>query len=64
MEWECTSPPPFYNFERAPAVGDPYDFSDLEWEADYERYVKVEPAREIVPETQPEKEPAHAEDSK
>jgi len=64
LEWECTSPPPFYNFERAPAVGDPYDFSDLEWDAENERYVKVEPAREIVPETQPEAEPAHADDSK
>ena len=23
LEWQCTSPPPFYNFETAPAVGDP-----------------------------------------
>jgi len=60
LEWECTSPPPF---ERAPSVGDPYDFSDLEWEAENERYVKVEPKREIIPEEQPETAPVHADDS-
>ena len=63
LEWECTSPPPFYNFERAPAVGDPYDFSNLEWDTENERYVTIEPEREVVPEEQPEAAPVHAEDS-
>jgi cytochrome c oxidase subunit 1 len=63
LEWQCTSPPPFYNFERAPSVGDPYDFSNLEWDSEDERYVTVEPEREIVPEEQPEAAPVHADDS-
>ncbi len=53
LEWHCTSPPPYYNFERAPAVGDPYDFDNLAWDDDHERYVFVEPEREIVPEGEP-----------
>jgi cytochrome c oxidase subunit 1 len=61
LEWHCTSPPPFYNFERAPAVGDPYDFADLEWDDQNQRYVTVEPERKIAPEPTPEKTPAHAE---
>jgi cytochrome c oxidase subunit 1 len=62
LEWNCTSPPPFYNFERAPIVGDPYDFDDIEWDAENDRYVRVEPEREIVPEESPESTPAHAKD--
>ena len=62
LEWNCTSPPPFYNFERAPIVGDPYDFEDIEWDADNDRYVRVEPEREIVPDQTPESTPAHAKD--
>ena len=48
----------------APSVGDPYDFSNLEWDVEDERYVTVEPEREIVPEEQPEAAPVHADDSK
>ena len=59
LEWHCTSPPPFYNFDRPPAVGDPYDFSDIFWDTENERYVTVEPDREIAPTETPE--PAHAE---
>ncbi len=29
LEWHCDSPPPFYNFEHAPVVNDPYDFTSL-----------------------------------
>ncbi len=60
LEWNCTSPPPFYNFERAPVVGDPYDFLDIEWEEKNERYVSTEPERKIVPESDPPKTPTHA----
>tara|TARA_R110002049_G_scaffold285698_1_gene466729 strand:- start:131450 stop:133099 length:1650 start_codon:yes stop_codon:yes gene_type:complete len=60
LEWQCTSPPPFYNFERAPAVGDPYEFRDLEWDDENERYVIVEPDREMVPGESPAESPAHA----
>jgi cytochrome c oxidase subunit 1 len=41
LEWQCTSPPPFYNFDRPPTVGDPYDFSDLRWDATNERYISL-----------------------
>ena len=60
LEWHCTSPPPFYNFERAPAVGDPYDFDDMAWDEEHQRYVFVVPEREIAPE-EPAEVPAHAE---
>ncbi|MCG8648398.1 MAG: cytochrome c oxidase subunit I, partial [Pirellulales bacterium] len=62
LEWHCTSPPPYYNFERAPAVGDPYDFDDLAWDDENERYVFVEPEREVVPQEKPDEAPAHARD--
>ncbi|MEO1614853.1 MAG: cbb3-type cytochrome c oxidase subunit I [Planctomycetota bacterium] len=60
LEWNCTSPPPFYNFDRPPVVGDPYEFGNIEWDAESDRYVKVEPKREVVPTEKPEAVPAHA----
>ena len=62
LEWHCTSPPPFFNFERAPAVGDPYDFLDVEWDDENQRYVYVEPERKIAPDATPSEVPAHATD--
>jgi cytochrome c oxidase subunit 1 len=41
-------------------VGDPYDFTTIEWDGENERYVTVDPEREIAPEEKPETEPAHA----
>ncbi|MBI2840049.1 MAG: cytochrome c oxidase subunit I [Acidobacteria bacterium] len=32
LEWQTSSPPPHDNFPEAPAVGDPYDFSNLEYD--------------------------------
>ncbi|MCC9600106.1 cbb3-type cytochrome c oxidase subunit I [Stieleria sp. JC731] len=60
LEWACTSPPPFYNFERPPVVGDPYEFGDIQWDGASDRYVKVEPKRESVPSETPAESPAHA----
>lgn len=59
LEWSCTSPPPYYNFERPPVVGDPYDFHDVAWEEENERYVITEPARRLVPGETPSEQPAH-----
>lgn len=60
LEWQCTSPPPFYNFARPPVVGDPYDFHDLRWDEATENYVIVEPERKLVPDKKPADLPAHA----
>ena len=60
LEWNCTSPPPFYNFERPPVVGDPYEFGDIAWDSEGDRYVKVTPQREIAPTETPAEQPAHA----
>jgi len=32
LEWQCSSPPPHDNFPTPPLVGDPYDFSGLEYD--------------------------------
>jgi cytochrome c oxidase subunit 1 len=40
LEWECSSPPPHDNFSAAPTVGDPYDFSGIEYDAKQGGYVK------------------------
>ncbi|MEM9643884.1 MAG: cbb3-type cytochrome c oxidase subunit I [Planctomycetota bacterium] len=60
LEFACTSPPPFYNFERAPAVGDPYEFHNIEWDSENERYVTIEPERKHAPDEAPQEAPAHA----
>jgi len=38
LEWQCASPPPHDNFSEAPHVGDPYDFSVLEWDEQEQGY--------------------------
>jgi len=40
LEWQTTSPPHFENFEAAPTVGDPYDFSDLTYDPKTEGWVR------------------------
>ena len=40
LEWACSSPPPHDNFAHAPRVGDPYDFTNLEWDPNVEGYVQ------------------------
>jgi cytochrome c oxidase subunit I len=60
LEWQCTSPPPFYNFARPPVVGDPYDFHDLSWDESTQNYVITPPERKLVPQVFPEDMPAHA----
>jgi cytochrome c oxidase subunit 1 len=38
LEWACASPPPHDNFAVQPSVGDPYDFSVLEWDEKQQGY--------------------------
>lgn len=40
LEWMCSSPPPHDNFSAAPTVGDPYDFSNIEYDGRVGGYVK------------------------
>lgn len=40
LEWECATPPPHDNFATPPHVGDPYDFSNIEYDAKIGGYVK------------------------
>jgi cytochrome c oxidase subunit 1 len=60
LEWQCTSPPPYYNFARPPVVGDPYDFHDLRWDESTQNYVIDQPERTLVPDEKPADLPAHA----
>jgi cytochrome c oxidase subunit 1 len=39
LEWQCTSPPPYYNFKKTPTVGDCYDFSVVRWDEAEQGYV-------------------------
>lgn len=38
LEWACSSPPPHDNFAVTPAVGEPYDFSRIEYDAAKDEY--------------------------
>jgi cytochrome c oxidase subunit 1 len=41
MEWQASSPPVTENFKHAPVVGDPYDYTVIEWDAAKQTYVRV-----------------------
>jgi len=43
LEWQCPSPIPPHNFETAPAVGDPYDLSQVTYKSEEEGWVPVNP---------------------
>jgi cytochrome c oxidase subunit 1 len=38
LEWQCSSPPPYDNFSSPPPVGDPYDFSQIEYDPEIKGY--------------------------
>ncbi|MBO46641.1 MAG: cbb3-type cytochrome c oxidase subunit I [Planctomycetota bacterium] len=43
LEWQCASPPTPHNFDEAPAVGDPYDMSLIQFKSDEEGYLPINP---------------------
>jgi cytochrome c oxidase subunit I len=56
LEWQCASPPPFYNFEHPPAVNDPYNYKPLVyrdaergWEYVHPQAPSVPPQPQIAP---------------
>lgn len=54
LEWQCTSPPPYYNFEHPPTVNDPYDYTPLVYRDAEQGWEYVQPkAPEPTKEPQP-----------
>ncbi len=45
MEWQCSSPPPYYNFHEPPAEHDPYDFTGLRFDAASGGYLPADGAQ-------------------
>jgi cytochrome c oxidase subunit 1 len=45
MEWRCSSPPPHNNFDEPPPVNDPYDFTQVKYDAETESYSFVDEER-------------------
>jgi cytochrome c oxidase subunit 1 len=43
FEWLTSSPPPSHNFDHDLLAGDPYDFSDLQWDEASGGYVRKHP---------------------
>jgi cytochrome c oxidase subunit 1 len=48
LEWQCTSPPPTYNFETPPPVRDPYDFRNIEYDPASGGYRRIVPVPATV----------------
>jgi cytochrome c oxidase subunit 1 len=44
LEWETSSPPPYYNFAHEMHAGDPYDIEALHWDPAIQGYVRNDPA--------------------
>ena len=45
LEWQCSSPPPFNNFDEPPVVGDPYALDRVVYDPDTRSYRVVEDFR-------------------
>ena len=53
LEWQCASPPPFFNFAHPPTVNEPYDYTPLEYHGEEKGWEYVHPSHTSVPPTQP-----------
>ncbi|GIW99658.1 MAG: cytochrome c oxidase subunit I [Pirellulaceae bacterium] len=60
LEWQCASPPPYYNFKHPPRVNEPYDYTGLRYrDAEHGwEYVHPESDKVSAPEATPETKPA------
>jgi cytochrome c oxidase subunit 1 len=54
LEWQCSSPPPYYNFLSAPTVNEPYDYKPLVYRDAERGWEYVQPAAPKVPQPEPE----------
>jgi cytochrome c oxidase subunit I len=41
LEWQTTSPPPYYNFATTPPAADPYDYTDIRYDPAIKGYVRT-----------------------
>jgi cytochrome c oxidase subunit 1 len=48
LEWETTSPPPYYNFSREMHAGDPYDLKALRFNPEIGGYERIDPASVVA----------------
>ena len=53
LEWQCSSPPPFYNFSHPPTVNEPYDYTPLEYHGEDHGWEYVHPSHTAAPPVQP-----------
>lgn len=53
LEWQCSSPPPFYNFSHPPTVNEPYDYTPLEYHGEDQGWEYVHPSHTAAPPVQP-----------
>lgn len=53
LEWQCSSPPSFHNFEHRVIVSEPYDFGSVVYDESVDGYIPVIPKREVAPSPQP-----------
>ncbi|MEM8488614.1 MAG: cytochrome c oxidase subunit I [Bacteroidota bacterium] len=54
LEWQCTSPPPYYNFLEPPTVNDPYNYKPLVYRDGDRGWEYVHPEAPEVPQSEPE----------
>jgi cytochrome c oxidase subunit 1 len=50
LEWETTSPPPYYNFDREFRAGDPYDLNSLRYDPATGGWERKDPQSILLPE--------------
>jgi cytochrome c oxidase subunit 1 len=48
LEWETSSPPPYYNFKHDMRAGDPYDLDALRWDPQIKGYVRRDPGSVLL----------------
>jgi cytochrome c oxidase subunit I len=46
LEWQCSSPPPYYNFHSAPEVNDPYNYKPLTYRGEEQGWEYKPPTSE------------------